>query len=137
MFETLKSGCILSERSLRPGDLIFYKAQYKDKTKPSKRNGIVHVEIYLGQGRSIGSRSNGWSFEDTNRETQEGPALSGVKVYPSYKHISRRWLPKVEYHFRSIDPWIAGQSGLPSDVKLRMDTMGFTRLSNGKRANDS
>jgi cell wall-associated NlpC family hydrolase len=40
---------------LKPGDLIFYSGTYYEKKK-SRAHNMTHVEIYLGEGRSIGAR---------------------------------------------------------------------------------
>jgi hypothetical protein len=47
MYEALINHRI-PENELKPGDLIFYTATYKDEEKQPKRNGVVHVEIFLG-----------------------------------------------------------------------------------------
>ena len=73
---------------MKPGDLIFYTADYKDESKERKRNGIVHVEIFLGhpdptweseQERSVGSRCEGWRYEDEKETVTHSAKTSGVQ----------------------------------------------------------
>lgn len=82
----------LKEADLKPGDLIFYSATYNNpKLKPFPHK-MVHVEIYLGEGKSIGAR---W---------QKGT----IQVFDSYKFSSTLY-HDIEWHFRSIDSWLEGK----------------------------
>lgn len=83
---------VLKEEELKPGDLIFYEGTYySNRSKPQKHNN-VHVEIYLGNGGTIGSRFH----------------RGCVSIFPSYKFTSTTW-ELVAYHFRSIDTWLDGK----------------------------
>lgn len=81
----------LKEEDLQPGDLIFYSGIYYDKRIKPFPHDMVHVEIYMGEGRSIGSR---W---------QKGT----IQVFDSYKFKSTLY-HDIKYHFRSIDSWLGG-----------------------------
>ena len=140
MFEMLNGqGGVISQQEMKPGDLIFYKAQYVDKMKQMKRNGIVHVEIYLGGGRSVGSRDDGWIYEGEHPDMGRCTEESGVKIYKTWRVLSRRWerRPAVEHFFRSIDPWMEDQvtvaQVLPADIRHLQQERGFNRLSNGEK----
>lgn len=52
---------------------------------------MVHVEIYMGQGRSLGAR---W---------QKG----AIKEFDSYKFTSTLYYD-IQFHYRSIDKWLEG-----------------------------
>ena len=79
----------LTEKDLVAGDLIFYSATYSNpKLKPFPHR-MVHVEIYLGEGKSIGAR---W---------QRGT----IQVFDSYKFESKLY-HDIEFHYRSIDSWL-------------------------------
>ena len=86
---------VLDFSALKPGDLIFYEGVYNsNRSKPQKHNN-VHVEIFLGG------------------ETGEGTLGSRyhkgcVSLFPSYKFKSTTW-DLVQYHYRSIDPWLHGE----------------------------
>ena len=81
----------LKEEGLKPGDLIFYSATYRnEKLKPFPHR-MVHVEIYMGEGKSIGAR---W---------QKGT----IKIFDSYKFESNLYYD-IEFHYRSIDKWLEG-----------------------------
>jgi hypothetical protein len=82
----------LTEADLKPGDLIFYSATYNNpKLKPFPHR-MVHVEIYLGEEKSIGAR---W---------QKGT----IQVFDSYKFESKLY-HDIEFHYRSIDAWLEGK----------------------------
>ena len=53
---------------------------------------MVHVEIYLGEGKSIGAR---W---------QKGT----IQVFDSYKFTSNLYYD-IEYHYRSLESWLEGK----------------------------
>lgn len=52
---------------------------------------MVHVEIYMGEGKSLGAR---W---------QKGT----IKTFDSYKFESNLYYD-IEFHYRSIDKWLEG-----------------------------
>jgi len=39
-----------------PGDLVFYKGDYYSDKKKKRVHDMVHVEIYLGDDKTIGAR---------------------------------------------------------------------------------
>lgn len=140
MFEMLFDQKIELDE-MKPGDLIFYSADYKDETKEPKRNGIVHVEIFLGhpsweseQERSVGSRCSGWRYSDEAESVTHSAQTSGVQIYRSFRNYSSRWKTgTLNYHYCSIETWLAGSAQLPEDVRQFMMERGHTRLANGRR----
>ena len=82
----------LEEQNAKPGDLIFYSATYNDKRLKPFPHSMVHVEIYMGEGKSIGSR---W---------QKGV----IQIFDSYKFESTLY-HSIKYHFRSLDAWLEGK----------------------------
>lgn len=82
----------LTEKDLKPGDLVFYSATYSNpKLKPFPHR-MVHVEIYLGEGKSIGAR---WH-------------KGTIQVFDSYKFKTDNYYD-IEFHYRSIDSWLEGK----------------------------
>eukprot|EP01138_Halocafeteria_seosinensis_P011122 gb/GECG01011359.1/.p1 GENE.gb/GECG01011359.1/~~gb/GECG01011359.1/.p1 ORF type:complete len:301 (+),score=47.12 gb/GECG01011359.1/:1-903(+) len=93
MFDTLPSQGDDWER-LKPGDLVFYEAEYTKPNMRAQRFGMVHVEIFTGGDtgeKTLGSRWNDGT----------------VSFFDSYKFSAKVWT-NVKYHFRSIDPWLKG-----------------------------
>ena len=135
MYDTLQ-GVQIPQHQLRPGDLIFYAADYRDPEKAPKRHNMAHIEIYLGPGeRCIGSRSACWSYEDRSRcrETSKvsGVQLSGVQIYESFRCISRKWF-RPRHVFVSLDQWLDGQCEFPVDfIEQRR---AFVRRRKARRA---
>jgi hypothetical protein len=81
----------LQEEDLKPGDIIFYSAYYYDKRIKPFPHDMVHVELYMGEGKSLGAR---W---------QKG----AIQVFDSYKFKSTLYYD-IKYHYRSIDSWLGG-----------------------------
>jgi len=91
MFDTLDERP-LTEESMQPGDLVFISAVYQNAKARPQKHGMVHVEIWLGDGpKTIGAR---W---------QKGK----VQVFDSYDFEATSYHSPV-YHFRSIEPWLQG-----------------------------
>lgn len=88
-FDTLPVA--LEEKDLLPGDLVFYEGAYLGKGRPQK-HGIVHVEVLLGGGASVGARIK----------------RGAIQVFPSFRFESASW-STTAYHFRSLDPWLEGR----------------------------
>jgi len=83
---------VLTKEQMRPGDLIFWTAQYYDKKKRRQKHDCVHVEIYIGpEDQSLGSR---W---------QKGT----IKIFDTYKFVSKSY-HSIVYHYRSLDTWLNG-----------------------------
>jgi cell wall-associated NlpC family hydrolase len=84
-----------SVSDMKPGDLIFYTGTYfNTKLKPQIHN-VVHVEIFIGG--------------ETGEATIGARYQTGVvQVHNSYKFESKSY-HSIEHHFRSLDPWLAGQ----------------------------
>jgi hypothetical protein len=79
---------------IKPGDLVFYSADYFPNIKRKKKHihDMVHVEILLGEGeKTIGSRKK----------------KSVVNIFDSYKLKDNKYYRCV-YHFKSIEPWLRG-----------------------------
>ena len=54
LLEPRQSVCSIEQ--LKPGDMVFYLGNYVNpKTKPQKHD-CVHVEVYIGDGRTLGAR---------------------------------------------------------------------------------
>ena len=80
-----------SIEQLKPGDMVFYLGTYVNpKTKPQKHD-CVHVEVYIGDGRTLGAR---W-----------GKGV--VQEHDSYTFTAKTWT-LTEYVFCSIDTWLQG-----------------------------
>ena len=77
----------------KPGDLVFYSADYFPNMKRKKHiHDMVHVEILLGDGeKTIGSRKK----------------KSVVNIFNTYKLKDNKYYRCV-YHFKSIEPWLRG-----------------------------
>merc|ERR1719487_2503488 len=76
---------------MKPGDLVFYEGTFTSNRSKRQKHNMVHVEIYLGNGSTIGARY------------QRGT----VQIFPSYKFTSSLWTLDA-YHFRSLDTWLEG-----------------------------
>lgn len=86
----------IQENELQFGDLIFYEGNYLSKRSKLQKHNIVHVEIFIGG--------------ETGEATIGARYQSGViQIFPSYKFNSTKW-SLVQYHFKSLDPWIEGRS---------------------------
>mmetsp|Transcript_6017 Transcript_6017/g.15336 ORF Transcript_6017/g.15336 Transcript_6017/m.15336 type:complete len:284 (+) Transcript_6017:39-890(+) len=105
-FDTLPTR--IPKEEMKPGDLVFLKAPYYDKTRKPQTHDMQHVEIWLGDGdKTLGAR---WS-------------KGVVEIHDSYDFVSKRYGPN-EYFFCSIDPWLSGECkshrrGYPWPVSLR------------------
>lgn len=89
-FDTLP--IILTEEEMKPGDIIFYSATYYPfKNLPQKVHDMVHVEVYMGEGKSFGARKK-----------------KGVcKMYDKYVTKAKSYFD-ISIHFRSLDTWLEG-----------------------------
>lgn len=76
---------------LERGDLIFYSGTYYSKNERVFSHNMVHVEIYLGEGRTLAARR------------QRGV----VSEFESYIFESKNYYD-VRHHFKSINPWLEG-----------------------------
>ncbi|PCI27462.1 hypothetical protein COB52_04790 [Candidatus Kaiserbacteria bacterium] len=76
---------------MKPGDLIFYSATYNNPKSKSQKHDMVHVEIFMGDGKSIGGR---W---------QRGVC----QLFDSYKFESTCY-HDIKFHYKSIDTWLEG-----------------------------
>lgn len=90
-FDTLNES-ISNIESLRPGDLIFVEGRYFNPKSKRQKYDIVHVEVYLGDGKTIGARA------------QRGV----VSIHDSYQYTSKLY-EITNYHFRSLEPWLRGE----------------------------
>ncbi|CAE8623956.1 unnamed protein product, partial [Polarella glacialis] len=81
------------EASCEPGDLIFYEA--------SETKRICHVEIFLGDGTSVGSLP--WSSHSRTG------SKDGVQVFDDFRICSQREWPLLRTHFHSLRPWLRSQ----------------------------
>nr|XP_039267232.1 uncharacterized protein LOC120342469 isoform X2 [Styela clava] len=91
MYDTLPNT-ILRESSMKPGDLVFISGVYFNEKMKSQIHGIVHVEVWLGEGRkTIGAR---WH-------------KGVVQIFDSYRFKSTSY-HSMKYHFKSINPWLMG-----------------------------
>jgi hypothetical protein len=85
-------GPPIPEAEALPGDLIFYSGDYLNpRLRPFPHN-MVHVEIYLGGGRSLGAR---W---------RDGL----VSEFDSYRFESKLY-KNIQVYFKSIRPWLEGR----------------------------
>ena len=138
IYETLE-GYSIQRKDLKPGDLIFYSAKYTDQNRFPKRNGMVHVEIYVGPGdKTIASRGDGWKYSGSGYDEDLAPipietdrfvdvGKVGVQEYVSYKCFSSKWRDPVICYYRSIEPWLAGLCKKPPNMmqdELRRQEMG-------------
>ena len=77
---------------MKPGDLVFVSGMYFNQQRKQQRHGMVHVEVWLGEGeKTVGAR---W---------QKGK----VEIHESYQFVSKSY-HSMEYHFRSIETWLKG-----------------------------
>jgi cell wall-associated NlpC family hydrolase len=83
---------IPDEKDLIPGDLIFYEGKYINPKHKAQKHDIVHVEVYLGGGSTMGARLK----------------RGVISVFPSYKFESTAWT-LIKYHYRSLNTWLDGQ----------------------------
>jgi hypothetical protein len=82
----------ISEEQAKPGDIIFYIGKYRPGKKfKRQKHDVVHVEVYLGEGKSIGSRWNAGT----------------ISVFDSFKFHSSNW-ELVKFSFRSLETWLEG-----------------------------
>ena len=99
LFDTLPQD--IAECDLKPGDLIFWQAEYDDASKKPSRHNLVHVEIFTGKGTTgqgtIGSR-------------YEGPQVDwpGVYAFDSYITFSGHNAHSHVRLYRSIESWLEG-----------------------------
>ena len=78
---------------MKPGDIIFYTAQYYHP-KHIQKHDMVHIEVFLGGEsgeKSIGSRT----------------CVNHVSYHDSYKFVSTSY-HSIEYHYRSLETWLDG-----------------------------
>eukprot|EP00762_Andalucia_godoyi_P005331 ANDGO_06803.mRNA.1 hypothetical protein PTSG_04199 len=91
-YDTLCHQRVSSVHELVPGDLIFYSGTYYPEKKAKNHpHNMVHVEVYLGNGRTLGARY------------QTGV----VQVHDSYVFESKSYFD-VTHHFCPINSWLAG-----------------------------
>jgi len=96
LFDTLPTA--IAPEELRPGDLIFWQAEYDDAERKRQRHDLVHVEVYAGHGAgTIGSRYEG------DIET------IGVSMHASYRSFGGHGAHDHQVLFRSIEPWLEGK----------------------------
>mmetsp|Transcript_12728 Transcript_12728/g.25300 ORF Transcript_12728/g.25300 Transcript_12728/m.25300 type:complete len:434 (-) Transcript_12728:140-1441(-) len=100
---------ILNAEELKPGDLIFVKGIYHDKSKRRPRNDIVHVEIFIG-GRT-GKATIGARGRDR-----------AVDVFDSY-HLESPIYTVHSLHFRSLDTWLRGMCRPVTTPRKHLTTM--------------
>lgn len=75
---------------MKPGDLIFYSAQYY-KPKHIQKHDMVHIEVYLGGTKSIGSRT----------------CINEVSYHDDFKFATTSY-HSIKYHYKSLDTWLDG-----------------------------
>jgi len=90
-----------SSSRLKPGDLIFWTAEYDDPSKPPQKHDLVHIEVYVGDGPS---------GEGTIGSRYEGPGVTspGVAAFESYRSFAGHLAHGHQLLFRSIDTWLDG-----------------------------
>jgi hypothetical protein len=64
----------VGREQLRPGDLVFY--HYSDRNGPG--DTADHVELYIGNGQTIGSSSGGVMVRDVNWDAFVGGGATGI-----------------------------------------------------------
>jgi hypothetical protein len=64
----------VGREQLRPGDLVFY--HYSDRNGPG--DAADHVEVYIGNGQTIGSSSGGVMVRDVNWDAFVGGGATGI-----------------------------------------------------------
>ena len=64
----------VNRQQLRPGDLVFY--HYSDRNGPG--DTADHVELYIGNGQTIGSSSGGVMVRDVNWDAFVGGGATGI-----------------------------------------------------------
>ena len=97
---------------MRPGDLVFISGTYFSERSKQQRHGMVHVEIWMGQGeKTVGARwQRGRQVDlqgDLHREVTVSVCVCRVEVHESYQFVSKSY-HSMQYHFRSIDTWLQG-----------------------------
>ena len=84
----------LEQHEMKPGDLIFYSAEYYEP-KHIQKHDMVHIEVFLGGGsnneRSIGSRT----------------CINEVSYHDSFRFVSASY-HSIQYHYRSLETWLDG-----------------------------
>ena len=92
-FDTLNrpEDLIEDEKDLKVGDLVFTEGVFRKEGKKQQKYNMVHVEIYLGEGKTIGARK------------QAGV----IEILDSYKFESKSY-EITKFHFRSLDRWLDG-----------------------------
>ncbi|KOO25758.1 tubulin-tyrosine ligase family protein [Chrysochromulina tobinii] len=96
-FDTLPVA-LSGVEEMRPGDLIFWAAEYNDPTKKPRKHNLVHVEVFLGGENgemTIGSRS-------TDPDSFKGVAMH--ESFRTYGHACHN----IRIFYRSIDTWLDG-----------------------------
>jgi len=98
-FDTLPKK--LEPEHLKPGDLIFWSAEYNDPTRSRRTHDLVHVEVFVGGETgeaTIGSRST------------DPESFKGVVEHASFRSYAERCTASHDHKlfFRSIDTWLDG-----------------------------
>jgi len=101
-FDTLPRR-FASVEELVPGDLVFYQATFKEqpdgKQQKPQKHDMVHVEVYLGNGETVGSLPHTcWRTGGT----------CGVQKFASYECAETGKWKLDKYWFCSIDTWLEG-----------------------------
>ena len=82
----------ITEEQAKPGDLIFYRGKNRPGVNMKvQKHDMVHVEVYLGESKSIGSRFN-------NRT---------IQIFDSYLFTSTNW-ELIGVSFKSLETWLDG-----------------------------
>lgn len=90
-FDTLPLA-LSGPEDMKPGDLVFISGVYHNTKARKQKHGMVHVEIWLGDGeKTVGAR---W---------QKGR----VQIHDSYRFEAKAY-HSMQYHFKSIDTWLQG-----------------------------
>ncbi len=77
---------------MKPGDLIFYKADYYEpKTKKKRIHDMVHVEVFMGGNTTIGARFR----------------KGCIQIHESYQFVSSSY-HNIRIYFKSIETWLDG-----------------------------
>jgi len=112
-WDTLASAEVEEPSQLKPGDLVFYAADYTNTKAKAQKFRMVHVEVWLGG--------------DTGEATLGARWKRGkVSEFGSYKFASSSW-SGVEYHFCSIDPWLSGECVPKNSHMWRMRSLDWMR----------
>eukprot|EP00392_Amoebophrya_sp_AT5.2_P014658 g14819.t1 len=102
---------IASEQELKPGDLIFYEAEYHDQWRKPQHWNITHIEVYLGpEKQTIGSR---WKQRVSLHETYE----LGTDEFPSQLWTVKKFHFRIStYHLVPPNDWWLESYTLPAFV---------------------